>query len=61
MQSGLQAIVRTGLICLLPAFLRLIRLIRLDRPTIRPSYTTQTLRLLLRTTRPGLILQHAAA
>jgi hypothetical protein len=42
MQSGLQAIVRTGLTCLLPASLRLIRLIRLDRPAIRPSYTTRT-------------------
>jgi hypothetical protein len=53
MQSGLQAIVRTDLTCLLPASLRLIRLIRLDHPVIRPSYTTRTLRLLLRTTRPS--------
>jgi hypothetical protein len=61
MQSGLQAIVRTDLTRLLPASLRLIRLIRLDRPAICPSYTTRTFRLLLRTTRPDLILQRAAA
>jgi hypothetical protein len=61
MQSSLQAIVRTGLTCLLPASLRLIRLIRLDHPAIRPSYTTRTLRLLLLTTRPDPIQQRVAA